>query len=52
MRLAIKRATAETLPGAYKAIDKAAKAGVIKKKTADRKKSRLAKRLIKLDGNK
>jgi len=31
------------LPGAYKAIDKAAKRGVIKKNTADRKKSRLAK---------
>jgi len=30
------------LPGAYKAIDKAAKRGVIKKNTASRKKSRLA----------
>lgn len=29
------------LPGAYKAIDKAAKRGVIKKNTAARKKSRL-----------
>jgi len=31
------------LPEAYKAIDKAAKRGVIKKNTADRKKSRLTK---------
>ena len=30
------------LPGAYKAIDKAAKRGIIKKNTAARKKSRLA----------
>ena len=30
------------LPAAYKAIDKAAKRGVIKDNTADRKKSRLA----------
>ena len=30
------------LPSAYKAIDKAAKRGVIKKNTASRKKSRLA----------
>jgi small subunit ribosomal protein S20 len=30
------------LPAAYKAIDKAAKGGVIKSNTADRKKSRLA----------
>ena len=29
------------LPGVYKALDKAAKTGVIKKNTADRKKSRL-----------
>lgn len=34
---------AKALPKAYKAIDKAAKAGVIKKNTAARKKSRLAK---------
>ena len=32
---------------AYKAIDKAAKRGVIKKGAADRKKSRLAKFLVK-----
>lgn len=31
-----------SLASAYKAIDKAAKTGVIKKNTADRKKSRLA----------
>ncbi len=33
------------LPQAYKAIDKAAKRGVIKDNTASRKKSRLAKRV-------
>jgi small subunit ribosomal protein S20 len=32
---------AEALSNAYKAIDKAAKTGLIKKNTADRKKSRL-----------
>ncbi|MDP3902247.1 MAG: 30S ribosomal protein S20 [bacterium] len=32
---------------AYKAIDKAAKRGIIKKNTASRKKSRLAKLLVK-----
>lgn len=31
------------MSSAYKAIDKAAKTGVVKKNTADRKKSRLAK---------
>ena len=34
--------SAEALSKAFKAIDKAAKRGVIKKNTADRKKSRLA----------
>lgn len=34
--------TATTLSAAYKAIDKAAKRGIIKKNTASRKKSRLA----------
>jgi len=34
---------AELLPAAYKAIDKAAKRGVIKANTAARKKSRMAK---------
>jgi ribosomal protein S20 len=33
----------QTLSTAYKAIDKATKKGVIKKNTADRKKSRLAR---------
>ena len=33
----------QSLAAAYKAIDKAAKTGVIKKNTASRKKSRLAK---------
>ena len=37
----------EILPLAYKAIDKAAKRGVIKKNTASRKKSRLSKLLTK-----
>lgn len=36
-------AARESLSTAYQAIDKAAKRGVIKKNTADRKKSRLAK---------
>lgn len=35
----------ELLPAAYKAIDKAAKRGVIKDNTADRKKSRLTARV-------
>lgn len=30
------------LPGVYKALDKGAKTGVIKKRSADRKKSRIA----------
>lgn len=33
----------DLLPGAYKAIDKAVKTGVLKKNTAARRKSRLAK---------
>ncbi|MFH1979354.1 MAG: 30S ribosomal protein S20 [Patescibacteria group bacterium] len=36
------------LPTTYKAIDKAAKAGTIKKNTANRKKSRLAKQIGKI----
>ena len=36
---------AELMPQAYKAIDKAAKRGVIKKNTAARKKSRLSARV-------
>lgn len=35
------------LPQAYKIIDKSAKSGIIKKNTADRKKSRLTKMLSK-----
>jgi small subunit ribosomal protein S20 len=35
----------KNLPAIYKAIDKAAKGGVIKKNTAARKKSRLVKRM-------
>jgi small subunit ribosomal protein S20 len=37
-----------TLSAAFKALDKAAKVGVIKKGQADRKKSRLAKAVAKL----
>jgi len=37
----------ELLPTAYKAIDKAAKRGVIKENTAARKKSRLTARIVK-----
>ncbi len=37
--------TAESLSKAYQAIDKAAKRGIIKKNTAARKKSRLARAL-------
>jgi small subunit ribosomal protein S20 len=39
----------ELLPKAYKAIDKAAKRGVIKDNTADRKKARLSARIKKSD---
>jgi len=38
------------LPKLYKAIDKAAKRGIIKKNTAARKKSRLTKLLLKVSG--
>ena len=37
-----------SLSAAFKALDKAAKTGVIKKNTADRKKSRLAKAVAKV----
>jgi small subunit ribosomal protein S20 len=40
----------ELLPSAYKAIDKAAKRGVIKPNTAARKKSRLSARIVKAKG--
>lgn len=43
MKEARKTVTKETLSSAYQAIDKAAKRGLIKKNTAARKKSRLAK---------
>lgn len=42
-----KKEALKQLATAYKAIDKAAKRGVIKKGAADRKKSRLAKFLVK-----
>jgi small subunit ribosomal protein S20 len=42
------KATKSELSLAFKALDKAAKRGVIKKGTADRKKSRLAKALAKV----
>ena len=38
-----KKEAEKLLPKAYKALDKAAKTGIIKKNTADRKKSRLTK---------
>lgn len=43
-----KEAALKLLPQAYQAIDKAAKRGVIKKNTASRKKSRLAKAISKI----
>jgi len=43
-----KAGTKEALVLAYKALDKAAKKGVIKKNSASRKKSRLAKAIKKL----
>ncbi len=50
MKSAIKSAktvkTSDELAKAYQAIDKAAKRGVIKKNTASRKKSRLAKSIV------
>ncbi len=42
-----KKAAAEALAKAYQAIDKAAKRGIIKKNTANRKKSRLAQSMKK-----
>ena len=42
-----KAAMEKDLSVAYKALDKAAKTGIIKKNTASRKKSRLAKRVAK-----
>ena len=42
------KAATEALPKYFKAVDKAAKAGVLKKNTAARKKSRMTKRIAKL----
>ncbi len=42
------KAATTLLPNVYQAIDKAAKSGVIKKNTADRKKSRMTNALKKL----
>lgn len=47
---ALKSPAPETLALAYKALDKAAKTGVIKKNTAARKKSRLVKALRRASG--
>ena len=44
-----KKDAEKNLPKAFAALDKAAKRGVIKKGTADRKKSRLAKAIAKLE---
>ncbi len=46
-----KKEAEKLLPEAYKVIDKAAKAGVIKKNTAGRKKSRLTKLVNKIKGS-
>lgn len=43
-----KKTAAQKLTLAYQALDKAAKRGVIKKNTASRKKSRLAKAIAKI----
>ncbi|MBA3789182.1 30S ribosomal protein S20 [Patescibacteria group bacterium] len=43
-----KKEAGQSLAAAYQAIDKAAKRGIIKKNTASRKKSRLAKALAKV----
>ena len=45
LKKAIKTSSADAIKAAQKALDKAAKAGVIKKNTASRKLSRLMKRL-------
>jgi len=44
-----KKQALETLSQVYKAIDKAAKKGLIKKNAASRKKSRLTKAITKID---
>lgn len=45
-----KKEAAEMLPTAYKAIDKAAKRGIIKENTAARKKSRLSAAIKRTEG--
>lgn len=45
IKTAVKTPTADAIKAAQKALDKAAKAGVIKKNTASRKLSRLMKKL-------
>ena len=45
-----KEEAVKLLPGLYKAIDKAAKRGIIKKNAASRKKSRLTKLVLKVNG--
>ncbi|TSC84225.1 MAG: small subunit ribosomal protein S20 [Parcubacteria group bacterium Gr01-1014_13] len=47
IKKAIKTPSADTIKAAQKALDKAAKAGVIKKNTASRRLSRLMKKLAK-----
>ena len=45
------KAVEEMMPKIYKAIDKAAKRGVIKKNTAARKKSRMMKKIKSIESN-
>lgn len=45
------KAVEEMMPKIYKAIDKAAKRGVIKKNTAARKKSRMMKKVKSIESN-
>ncbi|MEA4910813.1 30S ribosomal protein S20 [bioreactor metagenome] len=44
-----KKGSEKNLPTTFSALDKAAKRGIIKKGTADRKKSRLAKAVAKIE---
>lgn len=44
-----KKGSEKNLPATFAALDKAAKRGIIKKGTADRKKSRLAKAVAKIE---
>lgn len=44
-----KKGSEKNLPQTFKALDKAVKRGIIKKGTADRKKSRLAKAIAKIE---